>query len=188
MAFYIIPTATPYLGSPAAPRCVTTMVAKVHAEARRIPASLRARVLSLAARVALSEREMLRRETGEGVCLAYSGAEGNGGACGATATDIRDWGLVTGLGRMFGVVPNGVVTVTVHVPASGKPPIPPTSQSSGYRPASTGTFNVVNNLFVTNLMDVGQTSGASITWRSASGKIIKTVPAQVDGVDTASWY
>jgi hypothetical protein len=181
-AFYIIPTASPYRSPRAAPRCVGTLVARVRAEARRIPASIRAQTLVLAAREAVTDRDVLRRETGEGVCLSESGSLG-GGACGATASDIRDWGLVVGLGRMAGLVPNGVAKVTVHLPASGKPPIPPTSRS-GYHPASTSTFSVVDNLFTTNIANVAQVHGASITWLSANGKVIKTVPAQVDGVDT----
>jgi hypothetical protein len=45
---------------------------------------------------------------------------------------------------------------------------------------------VVNNVFATNTVDVEQIRHASITWRSANGQIIKSVPAQVDGVDTAA--
>jgi hypothetical protein len=146
---------------------------------------MRATTLALAAREIASDREGLGREIGEGVCLASS--EGRT-VCGATASDIRDWGLVTESGRMVGLVPNGVATVTVHVPASGKPPIPPTSQTSGYRPASTRTFGVVDNVFVTNISQGdGAISGVSITWRSASGKIINTVPAKVAGVETPAW-
>jgi hypothetical protein len=47
---------------------------------------------------------------------------------------------------------------------------------------------VVDNGFMTNIANVGEIRGATITWRSSNGKLIKTVPAQVDGVDTASSY
>ncbi len=188
VAFYIVPTGSPFLGRPAAPRCVTALVAEVRTEARRIPASIRRQTLALAAQDAAKDRLVLERETGEGVCLVYSGRTSNeqsGYVCGATATDIRDWGLVDGFGRMVGLVPNGVATVTVRLPASGKRPVVPTSS---YRPESTDTFNVVNNVFATNLWAVGNIRHASITWRSANGHIIKTVPAQVAGVDTAAAY
>jgi hypothetical protein len=184
LAFYIIPTASPF-GRPAVWRCVTTMVAKVHAEALRIPASIRPQTLALAAHEAANDRLLLDRETGEGVCLVYSGqaSGGTGGACGATAADIRNWGLVEGFGRMVGLVPDGVATVTVRLPASGKRPLMPTNT---YRPASTSTFSVHDNVFATNIVDVEDIRHASVTWQSANGHIIKTVPAQVDGVDTAA--
>ena len=184
-AYYVIPTASPFKGWALAPSCLTELSANAHAEARRIPASMRASTLTLVAREIASDRAGLSREIGEGVCIASS--EG-GTTCGATATDIRNWGLVTDYGRMVGLVPNGVASVTVHIPASGKPPIPPTSRTSDYRPASTGTFGVTDNVFVTNIaQDVGPISGATITWRSANGRVIKTVPSQVAGIETPPW-
>jgi hypothetical protein len=183
VAYYIIPTASPFRGWRLAPRCLTRLAAKAHADVRQLPVPMRAPTLALVARDIASDRVALGREVGEGVCLASSG---NSGACGATAFDIRNWGLVAEYGRMVGLVPDGVTTVTVHLPASGKLPLPPTSQT-GYRPASTATFGVVDNVFVTNISDVGQISGASITWRSANGKIIKTVPSQVAGVEIPAW-
>jgi hypothetical protein len=185
-AYYVIPTASPFRDWRLAPSCLTVLSAKAHAEARQIPVSMRASTLAMVAREIASDRAGLRRENGEGVCLASDG----GTVCGATASDLRNWGLVTEYGQMVGLVPNGVASVTVHIPASGKPPILPTNitNSTSYRPASTDTFGVTDNVFVTNIAeDLGPISGATITWRSASGRTIKTVPAQVAGIETPAW-
>jgi hypothetical protein len=185
-AYYVIPTASPFRDWRLAPSCLTVLSAKAHAEAPQIPASMRASTLALVAREIASYRAGLRREIGKGVCLASEG----GTVCGATASDIRNWGLVAEYGQMVGLVPNGVASVTIHIPASGKPAILPTNitNSTSYRPASTDTFGVTDNVFVTNIAeDLRPFSGTTITWRSASGRIIKTVPAEVAGIETPAW-
>jgi hypothetical protein len=133
----------------------------------------------LVARELVIQREIRTRETGDGICLLYSGTRTGGGVCGANALDIRDWGLHAQFGRVSGVVPDGVASVTIHDPPY-----------EGV-PASTSTVKVVNNVFVSR-MDAtltGRIAGTAprVTWRSASGAIIKTVSGRVAGVGNSAW-
>jgi hypothetical protein len=126
--------------------------------------------------VLVREREVLKQRTGDGVCLLFAGANSSGGACGATASDMQNWGLVSAFGPVSGVVPDGVAAVTVRYPASG-----------GVQ-AVTSTVKVINNVFVTTIKRARGASraGRTIVWRSANGRIIKTLRGIV-GVGNSGW-
>ncbi len=176
-SYYIVPSASPSLlvGAPDQ-RCLAAASTALHAEAPRIPRAIRARTLALAARTFAQERLTLARETGDGVCLLFAKQHESGGTCGATGPDLRRWGLTSTMARIAGVVPDGVAAVVVHVPAY-----------DGQR-AITRHAEVVNNVFATSILETfGDRRKPTLRWLSASGKLIRSVPAQVDGVSDSGW-
>ena len=177
LAYYVVPSSSPSRMPLVTSQCIAASVTAADNEVRRLAAPLRARVLDLIARLATRERETLARQTGDAVCLLFAGHDTGGGTCGATAADVRDWGLVSVLGPLAGIVPDGVATVTIHYPAG-----------DGLR-AVTASTKVVNNVFVTSITRAFGTRRLTptILWRSASGRVLKTVPGRVAGVATSGW-
>lgn len=180
VSYYIVPSSSPNgVGGPVQSDCFVAIAAEARANARQIPASLRERTLAWLRHELVTVREIRARETGEGICLAYWGTGTGGGVCGANALDIREWGLETSFGRVSGVVPDGVASVTIREPAY-----------DGLS-ASTSTVKVVNNVFVggMNAALTGRTTDAAptITWRSADGAVIKTVSGRVAGIGSSAW-
>lgn len=165
---YLNPFPRPLLAS-----CYQAMVTALRAELPRIPPRLRARTLSLQAQLIARQRrnwQHLQQATGPGVCLMYSNAYGSGAFCGTTR-QIQQTGLINCCGLLSGVVPDGVATVTLRYPASRGTVAP------------TATSRVVENVFVTALslsnlrLSNPRTVSPMMIWRSAQGKIIKTIPA-----------
>ncbi len=80
------------------------------------------------------------------------------------------------MGQIAGIVPDGVASVIVHVPAY-----------EGRR-AITEHAKVVDNLFVTSILEgFGNRRKPTIVWLSASGKVTRSVAGRVDGVGTSGW-
>jgi hypothetical protein len=177
ISYYIVPSSAPTRALTITPRCLAATIGALHAEAPRIPASVRSRTLALAARLIARLRLSVSRQTGDGVCLLFAGGHSNGGTCGATAEDIRNWGLVSELGPLAGIVPDGVATVTIHYPAY-----------EGLR-AITATVKVTNNVFAAHITrGVGVARQTpTIVWRSPSGTFLKTVRGRTAGIGNSSW-
>lgn len=166
VSYYIVPAASLFPGRTLPASCYAAMVAALRAELPQIPVQLRVPTLSLQAQLIARQRRFAEQAAGGGICLMFDGANVSGGTCGATASEIEQSGLTSSFGPLSGVVPDGVVTVTLHYPAS-----------NGLA-ARTATSDVVGNVFVTSIRrsDRGDL-GPAVVWRSAQGKIIKTVPA-----------
>lgn len=179
LSYYIVPSSSPSqsAGFVISPRCITAEMTAVRAEARGLPGAVRAKTLALSARAIAQQRLMSARQTGDGVCLLFAGRDHvNGGSCGATASDLKRWGMTSTMGKIAGIVPDGVAAVRVHVPAD-----------NGLR-ATTVHAKVVNNVFITPIEEsFGFRRQPKVVWLSASGKVINTVPARVPGVATSGW-
>lgn len=172
VSYYVVPAASlPDLVPPTG--CDAAIVAALHAELPRIPASLRAPTVALQAQMIARQREIAQEAASGGVCLMFASVDGRGGTCGATASQVEQRGLVSAYGLLSGVVPDGVATVTIHYPAS-----------NGLA-ALTVTADVVGNVFVTSVSPstgvVGHLGSVNLhpamIWRSATGAIVRTVPA-----------
>jgi hypothetical protein len=177
LSYYIVPSAfaTRLFGALNG-RCITAANAALHSEERTIPSAARTRTLALATQTFQQERLILKRETGDGVCLLFAKHQESGGTCGATTADLRKWGLTSTMGQIAGIVPDGVSSVIVHVPAY-----------EGQH-AITAHATVVNNLFATSIQETfGNRRQPTIVWLSASGKTVRTVPARIDGVADSGW-
>lgn len=179
VSYYIVPSSSPSRlgGIVTSPRCMTAEMTAVHAVARRVSKAVRAKTLALAARTIGQQRLMAARQTGDGVCLLFAGHDHvSGGSCGATADDLRKWGMTSTMGKIAGIVPDGVAAVIVHVPAD-----------DGLH-AATVRAKVVNNVFITSIDEsFGYRRQPKVIWLSPSGKVINSVPAPVPGVTTSGW-
>jgi hypothetical protein len=184
LSYYVVPVspAAPFPGLPA--RCAAEINAKLRAELPQIPVRLRAPTLALAARLLATDVARGAAASQPGVCLFTSSAGGHATECAATASQLEQHGLLAMFGRVGGaagdgvgsIVPDGVATVTLRYPATGR------------LPARTATASVVGNVFAT-VVPAAPNRGAqhpAITWRSASGGVLRTIAASTTGLEGSS--
>jgi hypothetical protein len=133
-------------------------------ELPHIPAKLRAGTLALEPLYLANWR--YDRLAHPGVCLLALNSTGGGDVgCGMTASDIESGHTIstggpTGVGVVYGLVPDGVATVTVY-----------------YRGAKPITVHAVGNVFIVPLGRRPPQDGfpLKMVWRSATGAVIQTI-------------
>lgn len=164
--YYLIPAADANPLRPLPQRCYAQQQAALRRELPHIPSSLRAGTLALEPRY-LNQLKLNAAQR-EGVCLAALNDTGNGDSCGGgfTLSAIEEGhtlasGGPTGVGVVYGVVPDGVATVTLL-----------------YHGRRSQTVPAINNVFI--LRNPGQRLPQNgfpdkMIWRSAQGTIIKTI-------------
>jgi hypothetical protein len=166
ISYYVLPAESFRDQSPIPARCYALILAAVRAELPRIPSRYRTATLMFAERQVRFAQLARQQSTGPGVCLLLSAANGNAGTCGATAEQLKQGGLVSRLGTVSGLVPDGVATVTLDYPATNG------------QPARTVTEQVVDNVFVTPVHRVvGPAAMPRMVWSSREGSVVATVPA-----------
>jgi len=164
--YYLIPAADANPVRPLPERCYAEQQAALKHELPHIPSNLRAGTLALEPRY-LSELKLNAAQR-EGVCLAALNHTGNGDGCGGgfTVSAIEEGhtlasGGPTGVGVVYGVVPDGVATVTLV-----------------YHGRRSQTVRAIDNVFI--LKNPGQRLPQNgfpnkMIWRSAQGTVIKTI-------------
>lgn len=162
--YYIVPAGDIDPVAPVPKRCAAEQQRALQQELPQIPARLRAGTLALEPLYLANWRYDLLPQSG--VCLLALNSTGGGdGGCGSTVSDIESgtvWtGGPTGVGVVYGLVPDGVATVTVYY--RGRRPI---------------TVHAIGNVFI--VPDPGQrfpNDGfpAKMVWRSATGAVIQTI-------------
>jgi hypothetical protein len=179
ITFYLVPATKrgrPPMTPAAANYCYQLEVAALRASLPTVPRSKRAATLRYGQAEYALGRYNLETSTvneGEGIYLITQRTNGSGGADGGQSpATIRQTGMLGGGGGgtppspivMDGIVPPGVATVTLTFP-------------TGNLPALSVTGDVVNNVFVIPIPTLFQRGGwpATAIWRSASGKVIRTV-------------
>jgi hypothetical protein len=145
-------------------RCAAEQQRALQQELPQIPARLRAGTLALEPLYLANWR--YDRLPHPGVCLLALNSTGGGDVgCGMTASDIESgtvWtGGPTGVGVVYGLVPDGVATVTVYY--RGRRPI---------------TVHAIDNVFI--VPDPGRRFPNDgfpdkMVWRSATGTLIQTI-------------
>jgi hypothetical protein len=166
VSYYIVPAAHALVspGPTSSLRCRAAILAALRAELPRIPRGLRPSTLALATRLLANAgaRAQLAREGG--ICLMSVSAQGQGGTCGSTASELKQNGMLSAFGPLSGVVPDGVASVTINYPSG-----------NGQR-AQTATTNVAGNVFASSINPGANHSATpTIIWRSATGRTLKTV-------------
>lgn len=165
VGYYLVPVLSQSPGRPLPARCSAAQVAALRAELSGIPPRARAATIALQAEQIAGERRILQRLNTPGVCLMLESVQALSGQCGATGSEIRRQGLLTDLGPLSGVVPDGVASVTVGYPATA------------HRRALTVTAGVVGNVFATGIRP--PTRGnvqPTLIWRSALGRVLRVAP------------
>jgi hypothetical protein len=163
--YYLIPAADANALHPIPERCYAELHAAVGHELDHVSTNLRAGARKLEPRFV----NQLRSQTtpAEGVCLAALNDTGNGDGCGGgyTVADIEQGHTIasggpTGVGVVYGIVPDGVTAVTLR-----------------YRTQSF-TVTVINNVFILknphqHLPNYGFPK--TIIWRGTNNTTIKTI-------------
>ena len=157
-------------GATTSARCQALELRALRAVIRHAPKRARARALRLGQDELLDERYIDHHP--EGICLV-----GGGGADCGPFLDVQARGAVgsTGYGAdgssFDDVVPDGVASITAHYPAEG-----PKQGFRRHLPAVQVTEPVLNNVAVWRLAhEPGDLFPDTITWRSPSGHVVKTV-------------
>ena len=158
-------------------RCLAAERAAFAAELPSIPAALQQPAKQLLAIRLAADRRTYRERVREGVTLIGHPANGGGGGvAGATATEIRDQGFYgftccTQGKVLFGLVPDGVATVTFVYPRQRA-----TGPHRRWLPVATRTAKVVHNVVVTSTPR-GVAFAFRQIWRAAGGRVVRIVPA-----------
>jgi hypothetical protein len=145
--------------------CQTATVAALQHELPRIPARLRTSTMQLLR----SQLRILARSFSPAVCLAVRYPAADVTTCSADIHQIDNDGLVTYYGRLTGVVPDGVASVTVHYhdPTTNAP--------------LTVSAPVTDNVFATAIPPeisparIGASNNPIITWNAADGRTLKRI-------------
>lgn len=167
--YYLVPAANANPRAPLPARCYVEQRAALQRELPRIPARLRAGTLALEPRFLAQLRASSAPYPG--VCLAALNDTGNGDGCGggASVSAIEQGhslasGGPTGVGVVYGIVPDGVATVTLYY--------------SGRHHGRPRTARAISNVFILHnprqrLPHDGFPT--KIVWRAADERIIKTI-------------
>jgi hypothetical protein len=169
LSIYIVPAGDANLGGPVPARCLREQSAALHRELPQIPRSLRAGTLGLEPRFVNQTRHDALPYPG--VCLVALGADG-GSSCSYSVSDIEQGRAITSgggpdeVGFIYGLVPDGVATVTLSSPEPGT-----------HGRAQTTTVKAINNVFIVPNPGGYRTFGtpAKLIWRSDTGAVIRTI-------------
>lgn len=179
--FYLVPAAKVGrrpLSQATANRCYQLELAALRSKLPTVPRAEQAPTRRYGdAEFALGRYNRETSSVHEGVFLFNEQANGNGADGGQSPSTIRQTGMLGGGGGgkppipivMDGIVPSSVATVTLQFPAVHyrNRRLPPLSATGG----------VVNNVFVIPIPTLFERGAWPTTaiWRSASGKLIKTI-------------
>lgn len=167
--YYLVPAANANPRAPTPARCYSEQRAALGRELPQIPRQLRVGTLALESRFLAQTRA--NTTPYQGVCLGALNDTGNGDGCGGgySVSDIEQGhtlssGGPTSVGVVYGVVPDGVATVTLYYPG-------------GY-PRGPLTTRAINNVFILRnprqrLPNEGFPT--KMVWRAPDGTIIKTI-------------
>lgn len=166
--YYIVPAGDVNPTSPLPTRCSAEQRVALKRELPQIPKPLRAPTLALEPR--FLDQLHYSATPHPGVCLLALNSGGGGDVdCEDTASSIEQGhstssGGPTGVGVVYGIVPDGVASVTFYYP--------------GHYPGHPVTALAISNVFI--LHNPGQRLPnygfpKKIVWRSAQGTVIKTI-------------
>jgi hypothetical protein len=142
----------------------------------KIPPALRAQTSALQAGYIAYYRGLVSRAPRDAVCLVDTGRSDNGASCGITAAQIEENEPPDDENGVFvSVVPDGVASVTLTFPASRG------------RPAHSLTGRVRGNVYAIRATGPAQPLvEPAITWRSADGRVLKTIPMPTTAMERAA--
>ena len=166
VSYYVVPGRQDGTAEFPSDRCFTLQEAALHQILPTIPASLRAPTVALQAQVLGYVRRLKASPPQDVICFVSRSGNSSSDSCGETASQIVHGQLPSDdMGTFSGVVPDGVASVTVRLPAS-----------TG-RPVRSVTAPVTNNAYVARLAGPAPALSAepTLVWRSAGGRVLKTI-------------
>jgi hypothetical protein len=167
VSYYLTPVGR--IVSPAlfSARCAAEQKTVLRSDLPQIPAAQRASTLALQARLLPIFMHGGQAPSGAGVCITDMNAMFSGsGACESAVQIAKGAPAYSDGSTLIGLAPDGVASVSLHY-----------SSAHGL-PAATVTTDVVANLYAVAIPRVSDPNGgfpSDITWRSASGQVIKTI-------------
>lgn len=176
VSYYVVPADSTFRGPTFGSACYAALRTAMRAELAHVPPQLHSRVLALQGQEIARLQALSQQAAQGGVCLMSNSQYANGGTCGATASQVARHGLLSVYGYISGVVPDGVASVTLRYPAA-----------SG-SPSRTVTADVVGNVFATAIAQPRANVHPTMTWHSASGATLKTIPGTRDSNGPASGW
>lgn len=162
VSYFIAATSESFIYLPAT-RCLDREVAALRRELPQIPPSLRAPTAKLQAQMVAGEKKLRAAAPLSTICYGAATHNASSQMCGVTATAIRH-GLppMDNRGIFSGIVPDGVASVTLHYKTT-------TGEASIAGP-------VTGNMYaIRGPQNFGSSPLVSVVWRSANGKVLKTV-------------
>ena len=153
-------------------RCLVLQNAAITKALPTFPAALRGDIRILGAALIAYEKEMATKAPVDEICQVTVQRNGGGNSCSETIEEIRRGSLPDDdNGTFSGVVPDGVASVTLSVPAAAG------------RPARSVSATVHGNLYAVHVgaWRTVEPTAPTITWRAADGHVLKTysAPAQI---------
>jgi hypothetical protein len=176
VSYSVVPADSTFRGRTFGSACYAAVRTAMHAALPHVPPRLRNRVLTLQDQEIAQLQALSRQASQGGICLMTNSQFANGGTCGATASQIASHGLLSVYGYISGVVPDGVASVTLRYPAT---------RGSAAR---TMTADVAGNVFATAIAQPRANVHPTMTWHSASGATLKTIPGTRDSNGPASGW
>ena len=157
-------------------RCFALQANALAQYLRKIPSALRKPTQELQAGYIAYARNLFSHGPRDGVCLIDVGLIVNGASCGITATQIKENATREDDNGVFiGVVPDGVASVTLAIPAAHG------------QPSRSLTGRVRGNVYAIRVAGPGeQPIEPAITWRSANGRVLKSIPAPTPAMKRAA--
>jgi len=157
-------------------RCFALQANALAQYLRKIPSALRKPTQELQAGYIAYARNLFSHGPRDGVCLIDVGLVVNGASCGITATQIKENATREDDNGVFiGVVPDGVASVTLAIPAAHG------------QPSRSLTGRVRGNVYAIRVAGPGeQPIEPAITWRSANGRVLKSIPAPTPAMKRAA--
>ncbi len=166
--YYIVPAGNVNQSGPSPAACYAAQRKALELEVPQIPTRLRSQTLALEPSFLAQMKS--DSQPREGICLLALNSTGGGDVeCGSTVTTIEQGnttgsGGPTGVGVVYGVVPDGVATVTLYY--------------RGLYPGHPETVHAIDNVWILpdprqRLPDYG--FPPKTVWRSANGAVIKTI-------------
>jgi hypothetical protein len=165
--YYVVPAGNVNQSGPIPSRCYAEHREALERELQHVPVGLRRPTLALEPRFLAGWRYSTLPYAG--VCLLALNSTGGGDVgCGSSVSDIESGhtlstGGPTGVPVAYGLVPDGVATVTYYL--------------AGRHAGHPITVHAIGNVFIVPLGRHAPQDGfpAKMVWRSATGEMIKTI-------------
>lgn len=175
-SYYVVAVRTDQAAVVPSDRCFALQASALDRYLPKIPAALREQTKTLQAGYIAYARALVAHGPADSICLVSSGPRDRGASCGITAAQIKaNVAPENDSGVYIGVVPDGVASVTLSFPATR------------VRPAHSASATVQGNVYAIRVAGAPQPPAEpAVTWRSADGRVVKTVPVPTPALERAA--
>jgi hypothetical protein len=167
VSYYIVPARYDRAAVSPPARCFGLLVAALTRYIPKIPTALRQPTREIGTAYIAYLRSLAREAPRDAIYLVYVAGDGDGSSGQWTLKGIQDGfatqnSLGTPMGTFSGVVPDGVATVTLDLPAIGR------------QPAHAVTTRVEGNVYVVHASGLSHSQvSPTVIWRSPDGRVLK---------------